>query len=268
MMKQKVLTTLAVSIACNLCIAFFAFAQATPSSAIGSIKLAGQLNLDGEKKVLDRKRFFLLRGGLKENQALVERLKNAEILSRDCYYQSLKVSPQFMCWLKTKNYNCESPYCREISLNDINAVPEFLTAYKKGLRQFGKRREIAREWITTNLPAPMRDGFYRQQKLELKNLRAETKPIQALMTDSISGSALFIDIPLNLQGENKKETFTVSNLLPLEIGNKSYAWACEVEVGADKQITLKLPEKKTKNCEVFIKDLKDCKTGQCSEIGK
>lgn len=268
MIKQKLLTILAFSIPFNCCFALFAYSQNAP--ATGSIKLVGQIQFKaGEKrKPLDRKRFYLVRGGLEDNRALIKRLEETEILSRDCYYQDLKASPEFMCWLKTEDYNCESPYCRDISLEDIRIVPEFQIAFNKGLRQFGRRSEIARKWITTNLPPPIRDGFYNQQKTTLKNLRAEAQPIQSSMTDSKNGWAYFIDIPLNLKTGEKKETFTVSNLLPVEIGNKSYVWVCEIDIGTEKLETLSLPNAKNKKCEVFIKDLKICKTDQCGDIFK
>jgi hypothetical protein len=59
----------------------------------------------------------------------------------------------------------------------------------------------------------------------------------------------------------------LSNILPIEFGDKSYLWACEVEIGTEKPATMRLsvPEgnKPVKNCEVFIRDLKVCNTGGC-----
>lgn len=246
------------------------FASAVPSFSqdlppIGSVKIVGQTQITGKKEVLDRKRFYLMRGSLKDNEKLIERLRSTEIISRDCFYSNLKVSPQFMCWLKTEKYNCESPYCREITMEDVSGVPEFLTAYQKSLRQYGGKNEIALKWLTTNLPFDLRDGFYRQQKSAINSLLPDAKPIQTIMTDSILGSAYFIDIKLNLETK-KTEPFLISNLLPLEIGEKSYVWACEVEIGSEKQATLNLQAaEKTKKCVVAVKDLPVCRTQSCEK---
>jgi hypothetical protein len=89
------------------------------------------------------------------------------------------------------------------------------------------------------------------------------------MTDSVTVKAIFVDIPLNLLGGKKDETFLVSNLLPLEVGDKSYIWACETGIGADKlaKLVLKVPEdgKAVKGCEVIVKDLPVCKTENCQK---
>src|SRR5690242_1386083 len=65
------------------------------------------VKIDGKQGIISRKRFYLLNGGLKDNQELVSRLKTAQIRSRDCYYSQMQATPQFICWLKTQN--CESP---------------------------------------------------------------------------------------------------------------------------------------------------------------
>ncbi len=244
------------------------FSQELPS--LGSVRVIGQTRITGEKVVLDRKRFYLMRGGLEENEKLVERLKTTEIISRDCFYANLKASPQFRCWLKTEEFNCESPYCREITTEDVNGVPEFLLAFRKSLRQYGGKSEIARLWLTTNLPFDLREGFYRQQKSMTISLLRDAGAIQTIMTDSILGSAYFVDISLNLEDadgkKRKTETFLISNLLPLEIGEKSYVWACEIEIGADKQATLNLQAaEKTKKCVVVTKDLPKCRTESCEK---
>src|SRR5947208_13469712 len=70
---------------------------------------------------LPRKRFYLLPGGLAQNAALLDRLKTAEIKSRDCYYTDAKASPQFICWLKAQN--CESPFCRKVKAEEVAQVP-------------------------------------------------------------------------------------------------------------------------------------------------
>ena len=240
------------------------FAQVT--SPLGSLEVSGRVKIEGKAERLERKRFYLLRGGLDENKNLIEKLKTADLVSRDCFYSQLNASPQFICWLKKKK--CESPYCGEIEKTAIETVPEFKTAYQKGLRQFGNRPAIAEKWLTTNLAPPFREGFYLKQKSLLENILSGVKPLQSAMTDTVSVKAIFIDIPLNLNGK-KAETFLVSNLLPMEVGDKSYIWACETEIGGDKlaKLVLKVPEgdKAIKGCEVIIKDLPVCKTEDCKE---
>ena len=94
------------------------------------------------------------------------------------------------------------------------------------------------------------------------------------MTDTVSIKADFVDIPLHPDPDpnanGKKETaFLVTNLLPLEIGSKSYLWACEVGIGdqTTEKLLLKVPEggNSIKGCEVFVKDLPVCQTGGCKE---
>lgn len=239
-------------------------AQMSPS--LGSLEVSGRVKIGGKLEKLERKRFYLLRGGLEANKNLIGKLKTADLVSRDCFYSQLNASPQFICWLKEEN--CESPYCREIEKTDIEAVPEFRAAYQKSLRQFGNRPAIAEKWLTTNLAPPLKEGFYLKQKSLLQTLLSGVKPLQSAMTDSVSVKAIFIDIPLNLSGK-KEETFLVSNLLPLEVGTKSYIWACETDIGADKleKLVLKVPEdgKAVKGCEVIVKDLPVCKTENCKK---
>jgi hypothetical protein len=241
-------------------------AQEIPS--VGSLEISGRVRIGGKPVKLERKRFYLLRGGLAENKTLVEKLKATEFGSRNCFYSQTKASPQFICWLKANN--CESPYCRKIIKEDAERVPEFQAAYQKGLRQFG-RPEVALDWLTTNLSSNLREGFYLQQKSLLAGLLGELKPLQSAMTDSTAVKALFIDIPLNFGGTDgkKSETFFISNLLPIEIGDKSYLWACQVDIGTAKRAVLPLavPEnnKPVKNCEVIVRDLPLCKTESCPQ---
>ncbi len=245
------------------------FAQQSPT--MGSIKIIGMTGQTGSRVRLERKRFYLLRGGLEDHKELIERLNANETISRDCYYKNLNVSPQYMCWLKTEEYNCESPYCREITMEDIETVPEFMTAYQRGMRQFGGRTELARGWLTTNLPFELREGFYRQQKSALDSLLEYAKPVQTIMTDPKQGIAYFIDIPLNLggDGDEKKaeEKFLITNLLPIEIGDMSFVWACETEVGGDKQETFNLlaGERSKTKCVVIKKDLPVCRKSGCED---
>ncbi|MDQ3219480.1 MAG: hypothetical protein M3Q26_01850 [Acidobacteriota bacterium] len=240
---------------------------APQAPAVGSLEVSGRVKIDGKQEKLSRKRFYLLRGGLNENKELVARLKAVEITSRDCFYSQMNASSEFICWLKAEN--CDSPYCRDATAEEVELVPEFLTAYKKGLKQFRGRTAVAQDWLTTNLPPNLVSGYYRQRRALTDNLLSDIRPLQSSMTDSVTVKAIFIDIPVSADGTNPKTsgTFLVSNILPIEFGNKSYVWACEVEVGPSKPAILRLqvPEnnKPVKNCEVAVRDLPVCKTGSC-----
>ena len=231
---------------------------------LGSLEVSGRVKIDGKQEKLSRKRFYLIRGGLAENKALVDRLGTAHIESRDCFYSRVEASPEFICWLRAEN--CESPYCRDISAEDIERVPEFLTAYQKGMIQFRKRGAFAIDWLTTKLPPVLSSGYYRMRRSHTDTLLGDIKPLQSSMTDSVTVKSIFIDIPL-VNGTGEK--FLVTNILPIEFGGKSYLWACEVEIGAAKPASLRLlvPEggKPVKNCEVWVKELPVCTTEACNK---
>lgn len=244
------------------------FAQ--PAVTDGSLEVSGRIRIERESIKLQRKRFYLLPGGLAENQQLIDRLKTVDIVSRNCYYSNLGASQEFVCWLRQAD--CESPYCRSITSDDVERVPEFLKAFQKGVRQFGRRRpELARQWLTTNLEPRLRDGYYQLKKDALRGLLKGIRPEQSAMTDSVSVKAIFIDIPVGpSDDEEKKEAkYLVSNILPFEIGDKSYIWACEVTIEAGKtgRLLLKVPteDRPVDDCEVIIRDLSVCRTGECPE---
>ncbi len=226
----------------------------------GSMEVSGRVKIGTKQEKLARKRFYLFRGGLESHKALVDRLRAADPVSRECYYCRNGASPEFMAWLKAGD--CESPYCREITADDAKTVPEFRAAYKKGLAQFGRKPGLALDWINTNLPAGLRDGFYREHRKMLGSLLGDLRPVQSVMTDSVTVKGIFIDIPLQL-ADRKTEKFLVSNLLPVEVGDKSYVWACEIEIGAEKPAALRLTEGKSKMCEVFVRNLPVCTAGNC-----
>ncbi len=232
----------------------------------GTLDVSGRVTIERKAEKLTRKRFYLFRGGLDSNKALVDKLKAANITSRDCFFCSQKTSTAFIAWLKAED--CESPYCRSISTEDTANIPEFQAAYQKTLRQVRNRPAVAQKWLTINLAPNLRDGYYRQRKSMIETLLGGLKPVQTSMTDSVSVRAAFIDIPLKNADGKATETFLVSNLIPFEVGTKSYLWACEVEIGNDKKIILplKVPEtgKTIKNCEVIVKDLPVCTAGVCA----
>ena len=233
--------------------------------ATGSVRLIGQFNNAGKVEKLTRKRFYLLHGGLQENKGLLERIQAAEIISRDCYYSKVQASPQFICWLQTEN--CESPFCRKIETADIDRVPEFKAAYQKGLTLFGRKPKIAQDWLITNLPPIFTDGYYHEKETLLKKLLADVKPVQSSMTPTVGVDTTFVDIPLTVPEGKKGETYTISNILPIELGGKSFVWSCQIEVPPDKKVTLRLPDtaKPVNACKVVVKDLAACKAGDCGQ---
>lgn len=231
----------------------------------GSLEVTGRVKIGSKAEKITRKRFYLFQGGLEANKALVDRIKASNTTSRDCFYCQLKTSPAFIEWLKAGD--CESPYCRDITREDAEKVPEFQAAYQKSLKQYRNKPDIAQKWLTTNLAPDLRDGYYRQRKSATDTILGGVKPIQSSMTDSVSVVAIFIDIPVKAEA-GKTETFLISNVVPIEIGTKSYLWACEVEIGGAKKVKLPLqvPEagKTIKKCEVIVKDLPVCAAGVCN----
>jgi hypothetical protein len=49
---------------------------------------------------LGKKRFFLIRGSLEQNRALVDAIEHQPLTTRDCYYQKNGASPALISWLK------------------------------------------------------------------------------------------------------------------------------------------------------------------------
>jgi hypothetical protein len=138
------------------------------------------------------------------------------------------------------------------------------------LKQFRNKPQLAQKWLTTNLAPELRDGYYADRKNLTTSVLGTAKPLQSSMTDSVSVVAIFLDIPLNLAAGKKTETFLVSNLVPIEIGDKSYVWACEVEIGTGKKAKLPpLPapdsSKLVKKCEVIVRTLPKCENGSCGQ---
>lgn len=239
---------------------FFLLAQ-TPPAPRGVIRLKVKYKTGDAPKDLSRKRFFLIKGSLEENRSLIEKMKQTDLLSRDCYYRSLGASETLIKWLKDND--CESAYCREIDekyLTGGEAVPEFQAAYTQGLRDF-KTAELARRWLVTNLSPGLRSGFY-NRKLEVINAlvaQAESvskTKVMSVMTDR-KGTAYLTDI--------EPGTYTISNLVGSETDKTSILWACEKEVKAvDLAVAMKRPftlsnEKDPKaKCEIVERPLPVC----------
>lgn len=241
-------------------------AMPMPAQNTGSLEVVGRVKIGSKTEKLKRKRFYLFAGGLAANKAWIDRLKATEFVSRDCFYCAAKASAQYIAWLNAED--CESPYCRDITKEDVAKVPEFKAAYDKGMgvKFFRGKANIAEDWLTVNLDPKLRDGFYLDRKAAIvKLLAGEIVPLQSAMTDSVTVAALFIDVPVKT---SKAELYTVSNLVPIEVGGKSYIWACEVGVNANKKdkLVLKVPDgnKPVPKCEVIVRDLKTCTAGSCT----
>lgn len=244
------------------------WAASVDAQGTGSLEISGRVSAGGQQVKLKRKRFYLFRGGLEANKEMIDRIKAATVTSRDCFYCKARASAAYTAWLKAED--CESPYCREITADDIAKVPEFQAAYQKGLKQFRGKTDLARKWLTTNLAPELRDGYYADRKKLTTGLLGTAKPLQSSMTDSVSVIAIFIDIPMNIAAGKKTETFLVSNLVPIEIGEKSYVWACEVEIGAGKKakappLPIADTSKLVKKCEVIVRALPKCENGSCGQ---
>lgn len=232
------------------------------------------VKINGKAVPINRKRFYLFRGGsdTTANKALIDKL-SADMTSRDCFYCKMKASPEYIAWLKDEKAGgaggCESPFCRQITDLDIQNVPEFQAAFKIGKDKFSGRDDLAKKWLTTNLPPDLRDGFYRQQKSFLDSLWVGNKPIQTAMTDPKGFRAIFVDIPLKTPA---KEVFMLSNLLPIEFDGKGYIWVCDVEITGENiamnsvKLSLLYPEVKAagKKCRVITKDFPKCDSGSCA----
>lgn len=178
---------------------------------------------------LGRKRFFLIPGSLEQNRALTEAIDRQPLVTRDCYYSKNGASPALMNWLKEAD--CESVYCREVEPDFVSgpkAVPEFATAFAASEKEFGGSA-TAQKWLTTNLPANLRDGFYRDRKSALDSLLKQAQAtsgasIQSVMTDR-NGTAFFTDLGPG--------TYVISNLIPAEIGSSLATWNCELQIKPD-----------------------------------
>ena len=232
----------------------------TPQAATGSLSVLGRARSSSGTIPLKRKRFYLFRGGREDNKTLIDKLKTAEPVSRNCFYCQQKASHELLKWLEKEN--CESVYCREITADDIAAVPEFQTAYKRGLTKQIKKPEMARKWVVTYLEPGLRTGFYNYRKTLVKEF--EKAIVQTAITENTGDpKGYFKNIPLKAGNEK----FTYTNLVPIEIGEKSYVWVCEAEIGTDK--TTKVLDtdaaKLNKKCEVIVRDLAVCKAGVCEQ---
>ena len=204
----------------------FQFANAQTQNPTGVLRLRVKVKIGESTKGLTRKRFYLLKGTLDQNKVVIDAAEQSPYVSRDCFYSKLGASQQLIDWLKAGD--CESVYCREVEEEFVNgpkAVPEFVTAYAAGEKEFGQSN-IGRKWLTNNLPPPLRDGLYRDRRnaldalLKQAEMASGARPLST-MTDR-NGTAYFTDL--------EPGTYVLTSLLPIEVGASLDIWKCELQV--------------------------------------
>jgi len=202
-------------------------AQEPAAKQTGVLRLRVRVKADEASPMrgLARKRFFLIPGTLEQNRALMAAIEQQALTTRDCYYKQHGASAALISWLKEGD--CESVYCRGVEKDFVSgpkAVPEFASAFAASQKEYGNE-ETALKWITMNVSAEMRDGFYRDRQRALETLLKQVQPgiIQSVMTDR-NGTAYFTDLGPG--------TYVLSNLIPTEMGQTLVTWNCEVQVKA------------------------------------
>lgn len=236
---------------------------APPSDLRGVLRLRVRVAVDNPTKAtgLSRKRFFLIKGSLAENQTLIQSIEQRPVVSRDCYYRGLGASEALIRWLKESD--CESVYCREVEPNDLEgaaAVPEFQRAFAAGEQEFGSK-ELARKWLTVNLSDQIRDGFYKRQQHDLLAFIKQAEEVSrakvmSAMTDR-NGTAYFTDL--------EPGTYVISNILATEVGANATLWNSEVKVkpgdlATEKPFLISNPgNKDSKDLKIFQRYSKDIK---------
>jgi len=211
---------------------------------------------------LARKRFFLIPGTLEQNRTLIDAIERQPLTTRDCYYTKLGASAALINWLKQND--CESVYCRTVEKDFVSgpkAIPEFANAFAASQKEFGSD-DTARQWLTTNLTADLRDGFYRDRQHTIQTLlkQAPSATVYSIMTDR-NGTAYFTDLGVG--------SYVLSNLIPTELGQTLATWNCEVQVKPSDIATEKpylVSNRKEKNvkCVAVEKPMPACALARAS----
>ena len=244
-----------------LLVACFCVAQTQPAlqSAGTVLRLRVRVKTGDATKGLSRKRFFLIKGSLEQNKPLVDDMMQRPFVSRECYYRAAGASDRLINWLKEND--CESVYCRELQPSDVegpDAVPEFQAAVIAGEKEYGSH-ELARKWLTTNLPEKLRNGFYKGHQVGIEGTIKQAEAVSgakvlSVMTDR-NGTAYFTELEPGI--------YTLSNILPIESGSTSLIWNCEVKVKQDDRafekpfLIMNRPEKNVK-CVAVERPLPVC----------
>lgn len=246
--------------------------QAADAQAVkaptGTFYINGRAKAGTKTVTLKKKRFYLLRGGLEANRPLIDKIKSTRFTSRDCFYCQKKASTELIAWMKAGDGGCDSPYCRDVTTEDIAKVPEFQAAHQKGLTQFKKKPVIADRWLLVNLDRSLLFGFFDERKRLVDDILTAGQSVMSAITDNgTSTSAIFVNIPLKSEAAEK---FVFSNIVPIEINNKAYVWICETDIGSAKLVKspiLDAPDtsKVIKKCEVIVHDLPVCNAGTCEQ---
>lgn len=235
-------------------------AHTLPTRGVIRFKVRVKVKEGTAYKELPRKRFFLIKGSLDDNEALTDKITQTAVMSRECYYRRKGASEALIKWLKDND--CDSVYCREIDERYVTGdeiVPEFKAAYDAGLRSY-KSPEIARRWLTVNLSEEIRSGYYNEkQKIIaelIKQAEAATKSsVLSVMTDR-NGGAYLTDIEPGI--------YTVTNLVGSETATHSILWICEKEVKSANltadmgRWVLSSPKDARANCEGVQSSLPVC----------
>jgi hypothetical protein len=235
------------------------FAQ-TPGPGLTStgalVKIQVKPYADKPREGLSRKRFYLIKGSREQNKTLLNSLIKESPVTRDCFYSSAGASNKFIAWLKEND--CESAYCREIEdgyVEGEKAVPEFQLAFESGVKEFGSR-DLAKKWLSVNLPDKLRNGFYLKKQQELHEVlkhseTASGASVLSVMTDR-NGTAYFTNVPVG--------DYVISNLVPIELETTTILFNCDISIksddlGTEKPVRI---QKQNKKCEIVENPLPVC----------